>query len=94
MITPIGKFIEKNHDVRHVECGNGQLAIDGVGYQDFPLGFGFRGSAFVVDKMRVKIYKGFCMDCHKEGYFAEKGKGKMITVKPKSVNKKIKEAKK
>lgn len=71
-----------NKDVRHVDCG-GQLAICGEGVYSMPLGFGFKGSKFVVDKAEYKGYSGFCMKCGAEGIFIRKD------IKPKLKEKRI-----
>ncbi len=84
-----GQFEQKGKVVRHVNCG-GQLSIGGEGWMELPFGFGFRGSKFVVDKIRFKTYDGFCMKCQADGLFAEKGHGKIKTSVPKSINDKIK----
>ena len=79
-------------DVRHVGCG-GQIAVSGWATQKLPLGFGFRGSDFVVDYVTYHYFSGFCMKCHAEGDFLRiDKKPKVGTKKPRSINNKIKKA--
>ena len=46
-------------------CG-GQLMFGGSGWRELPVGFGFRGSRFVVDKVRYYGYFGQCLQCGKQ----------------------------
>jgi hypothetical protein len=85
-----GKY-KGTQDLRHVNCG-GQLAIEASGTISIPLGFGFRGSKFVIDKGEYKTVRGWCFKCNTKGVFVKEGRGKIVTVKPKNINKKIEHA--
>ena len=77
-------------DIRHEGCG-GQIMTDGTFERLLPVGFGFRGNEFVVDKVSQTGYLGFCLKCHKEGAFISANvKPKLITTKPKGINNRIK----
>ena len=80
-------------DVRHVDCG-GQLSIDGEGYTQLPMGFGFAGTGkFVVDAVRYPTYTGFCMKCRKSGHFVRiDRKPKAVRTVPRGINAKIAKA--
>lgn len=85
----------KGHpDVRHVKCG-GQISIDGEGWVDLPVGFGFANGKFVVDAARYKTYIGFCMKCEKEGTFIRIDKKPTAKRRvPRDINSKIRGQKK
>ncbi len=92
-----GKCKRTNGDVRHTDCKKGgkkggAIAVTGEGHGNMRIGFGFRGSKFVVDLVRQKVYTGFCMNCHKEGQFVVEGKGRIVTKTPRSINNKIRQA--
>jgi hypothetical protein len=55
------------HIVDNKKCG--QVIVERYGYQQMPIGFGFRGKDFVVDYIKYPIYKGYCLGCLKKGYF-------------------------
>lgn len=77
-----GTFIKRGNDYRHVDCkGDGGLSIGAIGYRRLPVGFGYRGSKFVVDTVRQNIVKGMCFGCGKSGTFAENKISKKIVTK-------------
>lgn len=71
-------------------CG-GCMAVEGIVTRKLPIGFGFRGTSFVVDSLKQKGYFGECMECGKKGAWYV-GKGKAVTSKPRGINQKLKEA--
>ena len=76
-------------DVRHKNCG-GAIMVDGIIKHRTPLGFGFRGTKFVVDKAERTGFSGMCLKCGTEGVFLSANKKpKLITITPRSLNKRI-----
>jgi len=73
-------------------CG-GQMMVDGTVTRKSPLGFGFRGTSFVIDSMKQKGYHGECLKCRKKGAWFV-GKAKVVTSKPRGINRKIELARK
>lgn len=64
-------------------CG-GDLAIDGDGWVQLPIGMGFDDTGFRIDACRYKAWSGFCMKCYVKGMFIIAGrKGKLVTKRPK-----------
>ena len=72
-------------NVIHTDNGcNGDMAIDGDGWVQLPIGLGFDGIGFRTDAARYSAYKGFCMKCKAEGLFIRTDKKpKLITKRPK-----------
>jgi hypothetical protein len=88
----IGMCKMRDNALYHIACpkgGHSGIAIDGYGYRDLPLGFGFRGNRFVVDCARQRIYIGFCMDCQAEGDFILNRKATLKTKTPRSINRRL-----
>jgi len=76
-------------DIRHKDCG-GAIMVDGYIKHRLPLGFGFRGTKFVVDKAEYSGFSGMCLKCGTDGVFlAADKKPKLITITPRSLNKRI-----
>lgn len=85
----------KGHpDVRHVKCG-GQVSATGTGYIKLPVGFGFSGTKFVVDRMKYLCYQGFCLKCKADGTFVRVDvPGVVVREIPDGINRKIESARK
>jgi hypothetical protein len=79
-------------DFRCGKCG-GQMMVDDTCTRKLPMGFGFRGTSFVIDSMKQTGYFGECLKCGKKGAWYV-GKAKLVTSKPRGINQKIKAARK
>ncbi len=74
--------------IRCPKC-KGQVMVDGTGWRQLPVGFGFRGDKFVVDAVR---YHGYDCECPKHGRVFAWHTKKLITKEPKGIAKKLKAA--
>jgi hypothetical protein len=66
----------------------GELSYDATIKDRLPLGFGFRGSKFVIDCIARSGFRGECMDCGTK-VFAVKTQ-RRVSVKPRGINDRIK----
>ena len=82
------KITKKTKDIRCPK-DKSQVMVDGSGYYEVPLGFGFRGTKFVVDKVRLLGWWGECMGKSHHKVFAWHTK-KVVTKTPRGINAKIK----
>ena len=77
------------------ECG-GQISFYAKGYQNLPIGFGFRerssGYGFGIDCIRQQIIKGFCLKCGYSGVFIGKTDKKIYTKRVRKVDNAIRKA--
>lgn len=74
----IGKDTGKG-DLR-CKC-NGQVMVDGEGWLNQPIGFGFHNDGkFHVDAKRIKGWFGVCLDCQKEVFVPKpRAKAKLVS---------------
>ena len=82
------KIRKTTKDIRCPKCKEGCF-VDGSGWYEMPLGFGSRGGKFVVDKVRLI---GWSCECPKHGKVFAYYTKKLITKIPRSINAKIKKA--
>lgn len=82
------KIKKKTKDIRCPKC-KAQCFVTGSGWRQIPIGFGFRADKFVVDAVR---YHGWVCECPKHGQIFAWHTKKVITKKPRGINRKIKEA--
>ena len=82
------KITKTTKNIRCPKCKE-QVMVDGTGWRQIPIGFGFRGSRFVVDAGR---YYGYECECPKHGRVFAWHTKKLITKEPKSIAKKLAKA--
>lgn len=77
-------------EIRCPNCQSYEFMIDATVTDRLPVGFGFADNSgkFQIDMIQRKGYHGYCMNCQKENivYYSRKH----ITRKPKSINNKLK----
>ena len=76
------------HHVSGTGC-KGKIVVDGFGKAKIPQSFGFKDGLFIVDVLRLKVYQGVCMECGRNGEFADVNSIKASTEPADNINKKI-----
>ena len=82
------KITKKTKLIRCPKCKQ-QMFVTGTGWRQIPIGFGFRGTSFVVDAGK---YTGYYCECPRHGVVFAWHTKKLVTKKPRGINRKIKQA--